>query len=126
MDISDPSQLFQLTGGGEFVVEQITDTIGNEIVVTCGSSTILACDPDKKLKIECMPSDTEKTIESVFISQPTSDVNKRKREIKQPRKNITSHRLLTSRDIINEKLKLIQQKQEKEQKMKNKKTNRNK
>ena len=125
LDISDPSQLFQLIGGGEFVVEPITDTIGNEIVVACGNSTSPACE-DKKLKTECMPPDTERTIESVFISQPTRNVTKRKRERKQPRKTITSHRLLTSRDIINEKLKLIQQKQEKERKMKNRKTNRNK
>ena len=105
LDISDPSQLFQLIGGGDYVVELVTDSVGNEIVLACTSDTTPVCEPAiKKLKAESNPSDMKTTIESVFIPQATGDVTKRKQERKQPRKSITSHRLLTSRDIINEKL----------------------
>ena len=114
LDISDIGQLFQLIGGGDCIVEPVIDSTGNEIV----------CEPEmKKFKAEGLSLDTKMTIESAFIS---GSQTKQKRERKQPNKNITKHRLLTSQDVINEKLKIIQQKQEKELKKKQKKANRHK
>ena len=117
LDISDPNTLFQLLEGGELVIEPITDTMGNDLVVPC--ATPVAEPAVKKVKPSPQTSPSENvTIESIFMPTGTSNATQQKRKRKR---KITSHRLLTSRDIINEKLKVIQLKQEKEQKMKEKK-----
>ena len=125
MDISDPNTLFQLLEGGELVIEPKTDTMGNDLVVPC--ATPVAEPAIKKVKPSPQTSLSENvTIESIFMPTGTSNATQQKQKRKQPKQKITSHRLLTSRDIINEKLKVIQLKQEKEQKMKEKKMKANK
>jgi hypothetical protein len=109
LDISDPMQLFQLISNGNLTVDPLTDVNGNEIVV----------EEIPRLPPNTVNESLKKEIEQFFIPQPKINPEKNK----STRKSITQHRLLTSEDIINEKLRLENIKTEKE---KRKQTNKEK
>lgn len=52
VNITEPSKLFQLISGGDFVIKPVTDAEGNEIVLACRSSAGRVCPLEVKLKAE--------------------------------------------------------------------------
>ncbi|XP_045162342.2 uncharacterized protein LOC123527124 isoform X1 [Mercenaria mercenaria] len=100
LDISDPAQLFQLISDGNIVADPLTDINGDEFFVHssfCGEASSY---PEKKEK------SLFEEIKETYVPKPVSIPVKKNKN----RKSITHHRLLTSADVINEKLRIENEK----------------
>lgn len=121
LDLADPSQLLQLLADGAVTTDLVSDE-SLDVSLPFNSSTILLADGavttdlvSQEVLDVSLPFNTsatiDKDIKDVFIppSTPAGQVRKRQRNA------ITSHRLLTSEDIVNEKLTIENIKLEKEE-----------
>jgi len=99
LDISDPNTLLQMLTDGGLVAHPLLDADGEEIVVDLGLNQPIP-EIDTTIEATFLPP-------KIITSQPI---------VKTERKHVTSHRLLTSPDIIKQKLEKQKIKQETEEK----------
>jgi hypothetical protein len=109
LDISDPSVLLQMVNEGDLTMNPLFDQNGHELVINASASSAFPED-----SVMCLPQGKPCIEEAIALSfVPPSTSTARSRAQKKG-KQITRHRLLTSEDIISEKLKIEKIKQEKE------------
>ena len=100
LDISDPFQLFKLISDGSVVVQPVFEENRNELVIKNNTSSpfdSLVAKENNTGKDESIDS----KVESFFIPPVAKFPTK-----SESSKSITHHRLLTSEDVIKEKLKI--------------------
>lgn len=116
IDISDPYQLFQLISEDAVIVDPLTDNSGNDVVIPAVSELLPAVNTmplsiAETLSLPETAQNIDIEIETMFVPKASP----RDTALQKPkRKSITHHRLLTSEEIIREKLHLAETKEEKE------------
>ena len=97
MDISDPAQLLGLLSSGSFEVHQLVDEDGE--IASIPTDGIQAMLPSSSLNAEA-------EINSLFLESADEPVRSSKKK-----KSVTSHRLLTSSEVMAEKIELSKKKE---------------
>jgi len=122
IDISDPS-LLQLLSEEAITIDPLTDKCGNDVVIPIDFElSSVTPSPSFPGNVLSFTDTTEYEIKSMFIPKVQP---KKVSSLPSKRKSITYLRLLTSEDLVREKLQLAEIKEEKEKKQANEKNTQN-
>lgn len=108
VDLSDPQQLFELINSGDFLVQDITSELPSDVF---DSASVGLSEP-LQLSVTAEPTTVDKIITSLFLPPALEKRAPTKRKMN------TSHKILTTQQILEEKRQKEQVKLQKEMKKK--------